>query len=710
MNKRKTKSLAVIIVLVMAFALFPQTTFATGGTITGIYEDDGFIYWNKVEGAAAYTVECNGKTYSSTSTGYFGSNSGDPWVRVEIMRALFANNTESAGEYDVVINAYDAAGQTNETPEHLIARGTTTYNYTVPAEEPIDAVTITTTMDLEPTNGGPVPTSFADGTFTVTSGSPAKVSLSLSKWQKKNEDESFTDISGGSFTEGVYRFKMQVREDDNDYVLGNPVKISVGGISFSDITDPTIGINTIYGISYSLGYAYSPEIAITGDSSYSITASSEANGTISPSGSFVVSSGASKTFTLTPNEGYDIDCVIIDGTETPANSDGTYTFTNVTSNHTIVAAFKAHVHEGGTATCTTKAICEGCNQPYGDYAEHTYTNACDDACNVCNATRSITHSYVYNNDDTKHWKECSICGVADTKADHNYGADDVCDTCGYDRGHTHSYTVLQYDETQHWYKCSGCDATDTKTNHSGGTATCEAKAVCTICSQPYGELAEHTYENACDTTCNVCGETRSIIHNANPVAQVPATAETTGTEAHYECTVCGELFEDAACTIPTTEADLVIAKLAPTLLEGNNGSYNKGSSTGLTFKSSAALSDLKNVKVDGSVIDEAKYEKASGSTVITLKPSYLDTLAVGAHSLVIESETGSVDANFTIGEAEVIPSDEETPEDELLEEETSEDDSPKTGDSSNVILWAGMLLVTSAAMLVTTRKRKKSNR
>ena len=33
-------------------------------------------------------------------------------------------------------------------------------------------------------------------------------------------------------------------------------------------------------------------------------------------------------------------------------------------------------------------------------------------------------------------------------------------------------------------------------NHTGGTATCTAQAVCTVCSQPYGDLAAHSYTSA----------------------------------------------------------------------------------------------------------------------------------------------------------------------------------------------------------------------
>jgi Glycosyl hydrolase family 9/Cellulose binding domain/Secretion system C-terminal sorting domain/Divergent InlB B-repeat domain len=71
---------------------------------------------------------------------------------------------------------------------------------------------------------------------------------------------------------------------------------------------------------------------------YTITASAGANGTISPLGVSSVGSGGSKVYTMTPNIGYAIDTVTVDGVS--VGSVGTYTFTNVTANKTISVTFK----------------------------------------------------------------------------------------------------------------------------------------------------------------------------------------------------------------------------------------------------------------------------------------------------------------------------------------------------------------------------------
>jgi hypothetical protein len=75
---------------------------------------------------------------------------------------------------------------------------------------------------------------------------------------------------------------------------------------------------------------------------FSITATTDANGTISPAGVTGVGESDNQTYTITPNFGYDIATVLVNGVNnTGAVSSGTFTFTNVTTAHTIDATFTA---------------------------------------------------------------------------------------------------------------------------------------------------------------------------------------------------------------------------------------------------------------------------------------------------------------------------------------------------------------------------------
>jgi hypothetical protein len=73
---------------------------------------------------------------------------------------------------------------------------------------------------------------------------------------------------------------------------------------------------------------------------YTITASAGSHGSITPSGSVSVNYGASQTFNITPNSGYHVANVLMDGSSVGAVT--SYTFTNVTANHTISASFAAN--------------------------------------------------------------------------------------------------------------------------------------------------------------------------------------------------------------------------------------------------------------------------------------------------------------------------------------------------------------------------------
>ncbi len=70
---------------------------------------------------------------------------------------------------------------------------------------------------------------------------------------------------------------------------------------------------------------------------YTIAASAGAGGAISPAGNISVTEGANRTFTITPNTGYYITNVLVDNASVGTGS--AYTFSNVTSNHTISATF-----------------------------------------------------------------------------------------------------------------------------------------------------------------------------------------------------------------------------------------------------------------------------------------------------------------------------------------------------------------------------------
>lgn len=70
---------------------------------------------------------------------------------------------------------------------------------------------------------------------------------------------------------------------------------------------------------------------------YSIVATAGSGGSISPVGTTTINSGASQLYSITPATGYSIQSVLVDGASVGAVP--SYTFSNITANHTISASF-----------------------------------------------------------------------------------------------------------------------------------------------------------------------------------------------------------------------------------------------------------------------------------------------------------------------------------------------------------------------------------
>ena len=167
------------------------------------------------------------------------------------------------------------------------------------------------------------------------------------------------------------------------------------------------------------------------------------------------------------------------------------------------------------------------------------------------------------------------------------------------------------------------------------------------------------------------------------VADIPATGHSYD---NGKCTVCGAIASDFKVIITA----------------GANGSWQKGTKDGLTFTSNAAYKHFQKVQVDGKDLDASNYTVKEGSTIVTLKTSYLETLSVGKHTLAIVSETGTATTEFTIkAAASANDRNPANPNGEATE-------SVQTGDNTNMMLWIVMLFVSASILgIAIYEKRKK---
>ena len=109
---------------------------------------------------------------------------------------------------------------------------------------------------------------------------------------------------------------------------------------------------------------------------FKITASAGAGGSISPNGTSTVSYGDSKTFTITPAQGYKVKSVVVDGTNKGELT--TYTFSNVKGAHTISVTFepsgkvdigRPDVTDGDGGSVNGGSDGDGIKSGYGIFAE-----------------------------------------------------------------------------------------------------------------------------------------------------------------------------------------------------------------------------------------------------------------------------------------------------------------------------------------------------
>lgn len=181
-------------------------------------------------------------------------------------------------------------------------------------------------------------------------------------------------------------------------------------------------------------------------------------------------------------------------------------------------------------------------------------------------------------------------------------------------------------------------------------------------------------------------------HNLTKVDEKKPTVDAAGKIEYWYCEVCNKYFSDEKAEHEITLEDTIIAKL-PKFVSGANQEWTKGSKEGLTFKIDTDIKEFKKVLVDGKELKDTDYDIKSGSTILTLKPSFLDTLSAGKHKIRFEFNTGSVEAYFTVKD----------------KENSSQTESANTGVQNKYGLWIVLLLVAAGGLAgfgILSKRRK----
>ena len=155
---------------------------------------------------------------------------------------------------------------------------------------------------------------------------------------------------------------------------------------------------------------------------------------------------------------------------------------------------------------------------------------------------------------------------------------------------------------------------------------------------------------------------------------------------------------------------VVVEKIEYKVIEGADQTYTIDQSTEARFRINADYSLFdKKVYVDDILVDGANYTSESGSTIITFSKEYIDTLAIGQHTLKVAfTDGGEAKTTFTIArQFEENNNNENVSLNTENKKEMKDDGSnPKTGD--NVMLYIAIVSMSIIGLGATTVAVKKN--
>ena len=374
-----------------------------------------------------------------------------------------------------------------------------------------------------------------------------------------------------------------------------------------------------------------------------------------------------------------------------------------------------------TAYAADIALCTKCGQRQTVRVTRQYANdkwhRCDLTCTVCDNTWDYWESHIWSGTATcTSGRTCTLCGGSSEPLGHDWGA-----------------WTQNSDEKTHTRICKR-DTSHTETeNCHGGTATCIAKAVCTVCGGEYGEMAAHSFtaekaeaqylKSAATCTgkaiyyksCAVCGLSsegtadeatffsgNALDHNwgawtSNEDGTHTRTCTVDGCSAGTQTENCIDANKDHKCDI----CDYIISECADD---------NKDHKCDYCGKK---LTEHTGGKA--TCKDKAKCE-VCGAEYGELDPKNHTNLKHFPAKTATKTTEGNIEYWYCEGCGKYFSDKGGTKEIKKADTVTAKlkDDSksPQTGDTSNLALWLSLLFVSGCAAIGTTAvsRKKKYNR
>ena len=140
--------------------------------------------------------------------------------------------------------------------------------------------------------------------------------------------------------------------------------------------------------------------------------------------------------------------------------------------------------------------------------------------------------------------------------------------------------------------------------------------------------------------------------------------------------------------------EVVVEKIVYEVIEGANQEYTitKNNEAKFTINADFRLFADGKVYVDNELVDPKNYTAESGSTIITLKKEFVDTLSVGEHTLkVLFNDGGEAITTFNVAKV-TVPT-----------------ENPQTGDNIGFYIISGILSIVGLAGAGIFYRRKQTN-
>ena len=390
-----------------------------------------------------------------------------------------------------------------------------------------------------------------------------------------------------------------------------------------------------------------------------------------PLGNLTVSGASAITVTNKNANGRAIHATIINGNETPGQTDASQVTISSPAPHSHICSdgwtsdatghwhrcvdanctekLNFAAHSGGTATCTAKKKCEICNQSYGelDPSNHTALSG-------------------WASDETHHWKTCKDCKTDIEKTAHTYSEWQITQKATATEGGSkcRECSVCHYKETAAIppVPCTHEGSTiwkpaDDGVHHVKKCTDCGAE----LATEKHNFAYRDNSDNSHTMTCDICGEARIEPHDFSHKT-VPADdgkhrgqcvcgafdAAEDHTYQNGKCTVCGAADLTPAKPTPGGSGIIITPEAAgPVFLSGANQTVAVGGSA--AFRIDYSYAAFRSVAVDGVILTPADYTTWDGSTWVKLTAACTKSLAPGTHTLSVYFDGATAATTFTVG-------------------------------------------------------------